>query len=258
MADNKFPRRPVAGSRAPSRSPKRLAGQPARPEPTVESPSELTAEDEVTTPDVPSAPPPAPEPPAADGVLNRPKTTKVLAVLVAAVALLFALLAVLQTQAPDRDTAVSVWDPVSRAGEFSLPGAEEVPVTVGPLDWTSAVDEIAHSVTKVLSFSHETIDSQEEVAAELVTPEFLASDLRETIAETAPKLKANKAEYTVTVAGQSVISATPTRVRTLLFVNQLVTKGTGDDAVSDNYPLRLDVRGELVNGAWLISALDAG
>src|SRR5690606_19407913 len=146
------------------------------------------------------------------GVLQRARTTKVLAGLVGVAAVLLVLLAVLQTQEPDAEAAL-VWSPVSRADEFRLPDADEVPVTVAALDWSAAVDELAHSVTKVLSFNHETIDQQQELAAELVPPEFLEEDLSKTIEETAPKLKQNKAEYTVTVAGQSVISATPGRVR---------------------------------------------
>lgn len=260
MADKNSPRRPVAGSRIPSRSPRRLAGQTSRPDPTPEptvdrldpEPTVDRLDPEATVPDdVPT------EAPAPLGVLQRPRTTKVLGVLTAAAAVLLGGLLLLETQEPDADPA-ALWSPVSRADEFTLPTADQVPVTVGPLEWTSAIDEIAHSVTKVLSFNHETIDSQEELAAELVTAEFLASDLSKTIAETAPKLKENEAEYTVTVAGQSVISATPTKVRALLFVNQLVTKGAGEDAVSDNYPLRLDVEGVLVDDTWLISSLNAG
>jgi len=272
MTDNKTPRRPVAGSRIPSRSPRRLAGQPARP---VERGADEGGADEQVHEPVTSSPPAEPtvakpegqaesegqaeQVPMRPGILHRRRTTTVLAALVGVAAAVLALLVVLQGQEPDGEAVETrTWDPVGRAGEFTLPREGEQPVSVDALEWTSSVDEIAHAVTKVLSFNWETIDDHEELAADLVTEEFLAGDLRETIAETAPKLKKSKAEYVVTVAGQSVISATPTRVRALLFVNQLVTKGTGKAAVSDNYPLRLDVVGELVDGKWLISSLNAG
>ncbi|WP_235736071.1 hypothetical protein, partial [Nocardioides alcanivorans] len=208
-----------------------------------------------------AAEPDAAEPASsAPGILQRPRTTRILAVLVGVAAVVLGILVVLQFQdEPDPGRAdVAMWTPVTRAGEFTLPKEGELPVATTPLEWTAAVDEIAHNVTKILSFNYETIDTHEELAAELVTEDFLVNDLRQTIAETAPKLKENEAEYVVTVAGQSVISATPTRVRALLFVNQLVTKGTGKNAVSDNYPLRLDVVGEKDGDTWRISSLQAG
>lgn len=256
MADNKRPRRPVAGSRNPARSPKRLAGQPARPDPGA--PTDGPAPHDEAVDETPAASERIESRPGT-GVLHRRRTTLVLASLTGVAAVVLALLVVLQVREPQ--TSIDdgrIWSPVARAGEFELPAEDELPVTVDPLDWRESVDELAHAVTKVLSFNWKTIDDHEELAADLVTQEFLADDLRETIAETGPKLKKAKAEYVVTVAAQSVVSATPDRVRALLFVNQLVTKGTGKGAQSDNYPLRLDVVGERVDGEWRIAELDAG
>lgn len=284
MADKKPSRRPLAGSRNPSRTPKRLAGQPARPDADVESAGEMPVETPIVEADAPAdslagSPsdfssdfsPDFPGPGthhtefAADagapapGVLQKARTTRVLLALVAVAAVVTGVLGVLQFQEEASvQASASTWAPVSKPGEFKPPHEGELPVTVDSLEWTKAVDDIAHSVTKMLSFNHETIDNQDELAAELVTPEFLENELKQTFAETAPKLKESEAEYTVTVAGQSVISATTDRVRALLFVNQLVTKGSGKQAVSDNYPLRLDVEGVLVDGEWLISDLNAG
>lgn len=270
MADKKPSRRPLAGSRNPSRSPKRLAGQAARPDAEAGTPDEQPVLDAPDLDDHHAAaevdPDPEVEPgagvadsPPAPGVLQKARTTRVLLALVAAAAVVAGVLGVLQFQDDDAAQAsASVWDPISKPGEFKPPHQGETAVTVDSLEWTKAVDDIAHSVTKMLSFNHESIDTQDELAAELVTPEFLEEDLKQTFAETAPKLKESEAEYTVTVAGQSVISATDTHVRALLFVNQLVTKGSGEQAVSDNYPLRLDVEGVLVDGEWLISDLNAG
>lgn len=271
MADSKRPRRPVAGSRNTARSPKRLAGQPARPEPGTFPEPDDKPDDEpddaaaaaATEPDAGAEPDAQDDSTAGQearsGVLHRRRTTVILAALTGVVAVLLALLVVLQVREPDTTVDdAQIWSPVARAGEFELPAEGELPVTVDTLDWRESVDEIAHAVTKVLSFDWKTVDKHEELAADLVTEEFLANDLRETIAETGPKLKKAKAEYVVTVAGQSVVSATPDRVRALLFVNQLVTKGSGKGAESDNYPLRLDVVGERVDGEWRIAELDAG
>ncbi len=245
-SNDKTPKRPVGGSRSGARAPRRIAGQPARPE---QSPAEsLTAEPVEVRSTEPSRP----------GVLERSNTTKVLGIVLAALAVVLAALTVTAVWGEPTQEDAKVWAPVMRAGEFTTPPAGTHPVTVGPLEWRASVDATAKNVMKLLSFTWETIDSHADRVQPLVTERFMADEYAEVVADTAERVKQNKAEYDVTVVGQSVITATKDRVQALIYVNQYVAQGTGKKAKADLYPLRLVVTAERDGDDWRIDQLDAG
>lgn len=231
--------RPGAG--AGPRRVRRIAGQSPQPvRPTSESAK------------------PKPDTAKAPQLLERARTTRVLGVLVGVLAVVVAALGATALWGEPDDDDVTLWQPVMAAGKFVAPSDDEYPVTVGPLEWRASVDEVAKAITKVFTFSWENIDTHAEQVAPHMTQRFLDTEYYETVAETAGRVKANKADYQLVIVGQSVITATRDRVEALIFANQVVTQGSGKSAKSDVYPLRLNVTAVREDGRWKIDEFAAG
>ena len=85
-----------------------------------------------------------------------------------------------------------------------------------------------------------------------VTDTF-AAQYRETTEQIKESFIEAKTEVTVTVVAQSVMSASSTRARVLLFLNQFVTKDGGEALYS---PYRAVATMEKTDRGWLVSKLE--
>lgn len=256
--DKKKPRKPVVGSRAPSSAPRKVAGRAVRPEVT-DSRVEPT----------PPAPPAAAKssPPAtarlrhttrarlqtAGGVLLRPVTTRVLA----------GLLAVLTLAASGLAWYVFIDDPAESAGSACYQSGKDYeipdhPVSVPDLDWRAAREASTQAVVKILTANWKTYDKHVEDAQKLMTREWAQKQYLNTARDTRENFLKNKADYQFAVVGESVVCASSDKITSLLFLNQYVYKGTGDDRVGPEiYQVRVIVTAVRQGETWLVDQLDA-
>lgn len=268
----------MGGSRTPASAPRRIAGRGSRPvPPRDETAPPMPVAGPPGPPDPPaphaqpgrSAPPASPaDPPASEEggraaeLLNHPRTTAVLCALVAAL-LLVGLAELAYAKAPDsrvwfwQDDAAggaSACEPVEVGADFEVP---ERPITVPLLDWRNANQVAADLTVKILNQDWKTFDEHVDEVAELATGTF-AKEYPQTAADTRERFLSNKAEYDFAVVGQSVVQACPARMTSLLFLNQFVYKGEGEQRTGpDVFQVRVVVTTVREDGEWLVADLDA-
>ncbi len=267
MSDN-TPRRPVRGSRPSSSAPRKIAGRSGRPDmPEVEGPASDVAAEAAQDEIAPSSPPPVTEErvveelpalPAdspADGVLSQPRTTAVLAGLLAA--LLVASLVLFLVGKDDSGSSDDArgetfeFDPDE---EFDLP---DQPITVPFVDARNAGEAATNAVVDILTVNWKTYDEHFEGVQARMTQEF-AEEYADSVEDTRDKFISSKADYQFEVAGQSVVSATEDEVVALLFLNQYVFKGAGADRTGpDVYQVRVVVTAVPEGDEWLVQELEA-
>lgn len=243
------PRRPIAGSRAPSAAPRKIAGRGRATQPPAGAADDPAAEvlEHPTLPGVaepaplPPAPPPAlppaespyeERPPA--GLLGSVTTTRVLAIVLAVLAVvggaeLFFLLS----------------DPVEPT--------EDRPVATTELDTELAVDDATRQLTEILEFTWRDYDEQTEDALSRIAEGEFKEEYAQTAADTRAKVLAQKAEYSVQVHGSGVMEAGPDEVTTLVFLDQIVFRGQGKDRVGPEvYPFRIEITTVRDGDRWLV------
>lgn len=279
--DNPTPRRPVRGSRPTSSVPKKIAGRGGRPEmPEIPGPEQETPPPDAETP-APPAPPvetpsPVPEAPAeptyviqpqaeasasADGVLSRSRTTVVLSGLLA---LLVATAVVLAGFVVDdeggwfglgQDDAPAAADYDFDTDEpFELP---DQPITVPFVDARNAGEASTNAVLEILTVDWQSYDDHFEAVRKRMTDRF-ADEYADEVEDTRERFVESKAEYQFEVAGQSVVAATEEKVTTLLFLNQYVFKGAGQDRTGPEvYQVRVVVTAVPDGDEWLVDDLEA-
>jgi Mce-associated membrane protein len=263
MAD-KTPRRPVVGSRTPGQRPRRVAGQTSRPvgsdtpptvdQPTVEEPT--VGEPTVDEPRVEQprlTEPPSPTGAPADGVLSRQRTTVVLGAVLAG---LLVAISVLTWQVVDDDepAAQAAWHFQGADKPFDPP---KHPMSVNYVEWRNASDATTNAVLDILTVHWKTYDEHLESAKKRMTDSW-AKEYARTADDTRTKFLAAKADYDFEVVGQSVITASATKVTALLFLNQYVYKGVGKDRVGpDVYQVRVIVEAVASGDEWLVNELRA-
>lgn len=245
-------RKPVVGSRATPGAPRRVAGRGPAP---AEHPPPTDAAATRETRTHGDADTTAEESPRAGGPLAGGRSFRILAGVAAVLALLLVLLAVL-LWLPGEDDASAGWTHV--AGEtWHAPTDAEHPVTVDPVAWRTATDAAATAVTDILTVNWKDYDEHRAQVAELMTDRF-AEEYEITAGDSREKFIASKADYDFVVVGQSVVSAAEDEVTALLFLNQYVYKGEGEDRVGpDVYQVRVMVTAVRQDGEWLVDSLDA-
>jgi hypothetical protein len=250
--DKKKPRKPVVGSRAPASAPRKIAGREVRQEPT--DPAHGVVQKVRRKPKVPKLPRPERNPVAAGGVLTREMTTRVLAGVLAVLTVAAAGLGWYLLDDPsDGGSGSSSCYEADR--DFEIP---DHPVTVSDLDWRAAREASTESVVKILTVNWKTYDKHLEDVQKLMTREWAEKEYVNTARDTRANFLKNKADYKFAVAGESVVCASADKITSLLFLNQYVYKGTGDNRVGpDVYQVRVIVTAVRKGETWLVDRLDA-
>ena len=244
--DKKKPRKPVVGSRAPASAPRKIAGRAARPEQTGATEPEAT----VATPRRSTRA----RVEAAGGVLVKQATTRVLAGVLAVLTVAAAGLGWYLLDDPsDRGSGSSSCYEADK--DFEIP---DHPVTVSDLDWRAAREASTQSVIKILNVNWKTYDKHLEDAQKLMTRDWAEKHYVNTARDTRANFLKNQADYKFAVAGESVVCASTDKITSLLFLNQYVYKGTGDNRVGpDIYQVRVIVTAVRKGETWLVDRLDA-
>jgi Mce-associated membrane protein len=245
------PRRP-SSSRAPVSRPRRVAGQgstPEQPPEDLETPPAPPAEPPDEPPAPPTEPPepadePEPEPEKSDSpdqraglgaLFDSRRATTVLIGLVAVLALvaggLFA-----------RDAA---------QGDATAKPSRQ-PVVIGSDDATAAVDAAAKAAETIVATSYQDYNKQVDEATGLMTDAF-AKEYRQTAEDIKPAFVGAKTEIEARVVAQGIVHATRTEVQALVFLNQYVSKDSGDTVYT---PYRALVTVVHTDRGWLVSNLD--
>lgn len=113
-----------------------------------------------------------------------------------------------------------------------------------------AVDTANDSIAKLLSYQPFAVAEQLASAQDLLTGDFRTTYSKEINDKIIPETQKQKISAEARALASSVISASPNRVNTLLFVNQMYAVGDGPETlVSSRFEVTLD----LVGGRWLIS-----
>jgi Mce-associated membrane protein len=237
------PRRP-SSSRAPTSRPRRLAGQgtPAPPvepveTPATEAPAEPPPVEPVETPAA-EAPAEAPDPtekPSLAALFDSRRATTVLLSLVAVLALVAG--------------GLFAWD-AARGDDEAKPSTQ--PVVIGGDDATAGVEAAAKAAETIIATSYQDYDKQLDEASELMTAAF-ARDYRQTAEDIKDDFVTAKTEVQARVVAQGVVHATRTEVQALVFLNQYVSKDSGDTTYT---PYRVLVTVVHTDRGWLVSALD--
>ena len=229
------PRRP-SSSRAPTSRPRRLAGQgtPAPPVEPVETPAAEAREQapEISTSSISGGPG---ERAGLAALFDSRRATTVLLTLVAVLALVAG--------------GLFAWD-AARGDDEAKPSTQ--PVVIGGDDATAGVEAAAKAAETIIATSYQDYDKQLDEASELMTAAF-ARDYRQTAEDIEDDFVAAKTEVQARVVAQGVVHATRTEVQALVFLNQYVSKDSGDTTYT---PYRVLVTVVHTDRGWLVSALD--
>jgi Mce-associated membrane protein len=221
------PRRPVVGSRNPTRRPRKIPTQ-AHPEPVVETEPPSSVEPVET---------PAPEAPRRTPGVGGRRTT--IALVVAVVVLLLVGAAEIFYLVRDDTPTVSA----SR------------PVVTGELTHRAAVEAAARSTEEILSTSYESYDEQVAQAAAKMTDAF-AAEYRQTSDGIRDQFVASKTKLQVKAVAQGVVQASPAQVQALLFLDQYVEKTEDGQPRTDYRQYRALVTVVHTDQGWLVSNIE--
>ncbi|MGZ4533683.1 MAG: twin-arginine translocation pathway signal [Mycobacteriaceae bacterium] len=108
-------------------------------------------------------------------------------------------------------------------------------------------------VVALLSYDFKTVDDELKKARESLTGPFLDDYTKLTTTVVAPAAKDQNITTKATVVGSAVVSAEPTHVVALLFINQSTTTKTAPEASSSGSRVTLTM--DKVGDRWLVSAL---
>lgn len=224
-------RRPIAGERRTARGPQE--DTPASTAPTADEVEAAIAAD--TSPDLAPAPVPtpaaevveqAPAPRETRGESAAPILVVVLAVLTVLALVAFGILAFRAVQASAVDRARSEGVAAART-----------------------------AAKAVLSYDYRQLDRDFKTASGYLTGTFATEYAKTTSTVVRPTATQTNAVVVAEVRAGSVVSATPDRVVTLLFVNQTTTSNRLEQPRTDFNRVRLTM--DHVNDRWLISDIDA-
>jgi Mce-associated membrane protein len=240
VADQPKPLRPsrVAGSRAASQRPRKLAGtgRPEQPEQPEES----------ATTDAPRAAEESPAPVAEPTDLGATPSSFLASmrttwVLVAAIVVLAVASAAEIGWLATRD------DPVVSASR---------PVVTGEVTHRAATDAAQRDIVEILTYGYQDFDDRIAKATSLMTPTF-AKKFEDTAQDVKSDFVANKTQQLVKVRGTSVVSASDTQVKALLFLDEYVTKKGDRSAPGTDYtPFRALVTMVSTDHGWLVDNID--
>jgi hypothetical protein len=195
------------------------------------------------------------KPARSGGVLTSQTTTWVLVGVLSVLVLVGGVLSWNRWLDDDSAVGVDPSDCYDAEEDFEIPGH---PVTVPDLDWRAARETSTQSVVKILTANWKTYDKHVEDAQKLMTREWAQEEYLNTARDTRQNFLKNKADYKFAVVGESVVCASTDEITSLLFLNQYVYKGTGDNRVGpDIYQVRVIVTAVREGERWLVDRLDA-
>ncbi|MDT0201429.1 hypothetical protein [Nocardioides sp. AE5] len=256
MNEKQTPRR-VAGSRNPVSAPRRIAGRRERSGTPEAAPVEETAPTEESTAYVEEAPATPEAAPATTesrpGLLGRGSTTRVLAVLLSVLAVAnLVMLGLAAWHHWGSDDSSATGQVISFDDPYEV---REVPVQLTVAEWNAANKAAQDAVTEMFTFTWQDYDENVAAARDLITEGFRA-EYDQTTRATRERVMSAKAEYAVEVVGRSVIEARGDEVATLLFINQTVTKGAGEEkSAPEQYQSRVRVKMVRTDDGWLLDEL---
>jgi Mce-associated membrane protein len=129
------------------------------------------------------------------------------------------------------------------------------PVQLNQLAVQEGVDAAASAAQVMFARDWKSYDKGVDSAAELMTEAF-ADEYRVTTGDVRREFVAKKTEVQVRVVAQSVVRANLTELEALVFLNQYVFRGEGDDAESTYTPYRALVTMVHTDKGWLVDGVD--
>ncbi len=253
------PRRP---SRTSTPRPRKIAGREDAPS---ESADETSA---AATPVEGAAPPPPPKPPRRP-VAERPdepddETTPagagttstllaVLGVLVVVLALQCGWFVVNAVRDVEVGATSSSTDDASDDAPIAVPDGK--PVVLNQLAVQEGVEAAAAAAEAMFARNWENYDEGVENAVALMTEGF-GEEFRTTTEDVRQEFVRKETEVQVRVVAQSVVRANDTELEALIFLNQYVFRGEGEDSKSTYTPYRALVTMVHTTEGWLVDGVD--
>lgn len=268
------PRRP---SRTSTPKPRKIAGRdvpPAAAEPAAEESTSPSPSLSVSKPSKASkaskAPTPAKPPsrPAGDdedrsraSALGSLGATRMLLVLVAVLAVLLALQGGWfyfhekenDDRAEQAQVAAQADDDAGEDEPIAVPSGR--PVVLNQLAVQEGVDAAAAAAQIMFARSWKTYDDGVDDAVKLMTVPF-AEEYRATTDDVRREFIAKKTEVQVRVVAQSVVRANDTELEALIFLNQYIFRGQGENARTTYTPYRAVLTMVHTDSGWLVDGVD--
>lgn len=118
---------------------------------------------------------------------------------------------------------------------------------------TEVLDIVDGKVVAMLAYNHTTVTDQLHAAADGLTADYKPEYLEFVDGTIAPGAQEKAIDVQVTASAKSVVEASPDRVVTLLYLNQITTSSESPEAVSSGSRVRVEMVKE--GDAWLINWL---
>ncbi len=256
------PRRP---SRTTTPRPRKIAGRddaPAETSPPARTPATPAAAEEepAAAPPAPPKPPrrPVAKPPDDDNDPSGTGTTSTLLAVVGVLVLVLTLQCGWFVWNAFRDVEVAATS-ASADGEdegdapIAVPSGR--PVVLSQLAVQEGVEAAAAAAQVMFARNWENYDEGVDNAVALMTDRF-AEEFRETTQDVKQEFVRKKTEVEVRVVAQSVVRANETELEALVFLNQYVFRGEGEDAKSTYTPYRALVTMVHTDAGWLVEDVD--
>lgn len=129
------------------------------------------------------------------------------------------------------------------------------PVVLNELAVQGGVDAAASAAEVMFARNWKTYDKSVDNAVAVMTDSF-AEEFRATTDDVRQEFIAEKTDVQVRVVAQSVVRANDTELEALIFLNQYIVRGEGDDAKTTYTPYRALLRMVHTDRGWLVDGLD--
>jgi Mce-associated membrane protein len=148
----------------------------------------------------------------------------------------------------------------SSSGDDDADGApievpEGKPVVLNQLAVQEGVDAAASAAEVMIGRNWKSYDEGVDEAVALMTEQF-GEEFRTTTDDVRQKFLKEKTEVQVRVVAQGVVRANDTQLEALIFLNQYVFKGRGQDATSTYTPYRALLTMVHTDQGWLVDGID--
>lgn len=118
---------------------------------------------------------------------------------------------------------------------------------------TQVLEIVDGKVVAMLGYNHATVADQLHAAADGLTPDYRTEYLKLVDGTIAPGAKDKAIDVQVTSSAKSVVEASPDRVVTLLYLNQITTSSESPEAVSSGSRVRVEMVRD--GDDWLVNWL---
>jgi len=237
------PRRP---SRTTTPRPRRLAGR-----------STVPAGDDPRPPEETPPPQPderTPDPDQGPGALASGRVTRVLTVVLAVLVLMLLLQGAWFIWHDSRnDDSRDVVDDRAPGEPVQVP--PDRPIVLSQLAVQEGVDAAAHAAETMFARDFEGYDEGVDQATRLMTDEF-AEEYRQTTEDVKDEFIAKKTVVEVRVVAQSVVRANEAELEALIFLNQYVFRGRGEEATTAVTPYRALLTMVHTDRGWFVDGVE--